>query len=103
MTQPVAIDIPKDELAEFCQDHSIGRLSLFGSVLNDDFTANSAVDIFAEFQPSYTPGWACIVHLEEELELLIGRRVNLKCAELLNDDSVQQILNTALVLYGPPL
>lgn len=103
MTQSVAIDIPKDELAEFCQDHSIGRLSLFGSVLNDELTPKSTVDIFVEFQPWYTPGWACIVHLEEELETLIGRRVNLKCPELLNDNSIQQILNIALVLYGPPL
>ncbi|HEY9674832.1 MAG TPA: nucleotidyltransferase domain-containing protein [Waterburya sp.] len=101
MTQLVAINFSKDELAEFCQNHSISRLSLFGSALNDDVTPKSAVDLFAEFQPWYTPGWACIVHLEEELEVLIGRRVNLTCPELLADDSVQQILETASVLYSP--
>ena len=101
MTQLVALNISKDELAEFCQDHCIGRLSLFGSALNDEVTPKSAVELFAEFQLWYTPGWACIVHLEEELEALIGRRVNLTCPELLADDSVQQILETASVLYGP--
>jgi hypothetical protein len=100
MTQLVAINIPKDELVEFCQNHAIGRLSLFGSALDNGFTPKSTVDVFVEFQPWYIPGWACIVHLAGELEVLIGCRVNLTCPQLLNDDSLPQILDTALVLYG---
>mgnify|MGYP005660296509 CR=1 FL=1 len=34
----VAIDIPTDEIAAFCQRHAIHTLSLFGSVIRDDFT-----------------------------------------------------------------
>jgi len=46
--------VPLDDhyLADFCQRHRIRRLSLFGSVLRDDFDLNqSDIDFLAEFEP----------------------------------------------------
>ncbi|HEY4592442.1 MAG TPA: nucleotidyltransferase domain-containing protein, partial [Thermoanaerobaculia bacterium] len=37
--------IPKTQLAEFCRRNHIRRLSLFGSVLRDDFGPQSDIDI----------------------------------------------------------
>jgi len=31
------IELPKDKIASFCKKHHILKLSLFGSVLRDDF------------------------------------------------------------------
>ena len=39
------VAIPKDKLAEFCRRNRIRRLSLFGSVLRDDFGPESDVDV----------------------------------------------------------
>ena len=54
------LSIPKDEIAEFCQRCHIRRLSLFGSVIRDDFGPDSDVDVLVELEPGHTPGWGAI-------------------------------------------
>ena len=39
------IDIPEDKIAEFCRRNGIQCLSLFGSVLRDDFAPESDIDV----------------------------------------------------------
>ena len=53
---PVAID--PERLADFCRRHHVARLSLFGSVLRDDFMPESDVDMLVEFETGRTPGWS---------------------------------------------
>jgi predicted nucleotidyltransferase len=50
------INIPKDSLAEFCRRNHVRRLSLFGSVLREDFGPDSDVDILVEFEPGTRVG-----------------------------------------------
>jgi hypothetical protein len=50
------IEIPKDQIADFCRRHHIRKLSLFGSVLRDDFGPESDVDVLVEFEPGRVPG-----------------------------------------------
>jgi uncharacterized protein len=45
MTQDVLIS--KSEIAAFCRRHHIRKLSLFGSLLRDDFGLKSDVDVFS--------------------------------------------------------
>ncbi len=45
------IAIPQAAIAEFCQRHRIRKLSLFGSVLRDDFRPDSDIDVLVEFEP----------------------------------------------------
>lgn len=78
-TKQLQIAIPKEELAQFCQRHYIRKLSLFGSVLRDDFTPESDIDFLVEFEPGKTPGYFKIVSMEMELsELLEGRKIDLR-------------------------
>ena len=39
------IEIPREKIADFCQRHHIRKLSLFGSVVRDDFGPNSDIDV----------------------------------------------------------
>ena len=43
------IDIPEVAATEFCQQWNITELSLFGSVLRDDFRPGSDMDVLVEF------------------------------------------------------
>ena len=54
---PARIDIPREEIAEFCRRHRVRRLALFGSVIRDDFTPKSDVDVLVEFEPGYAAGF----------------------------------------------
>ncbi|MDA1278144.1 MAG: nucleotidyltransferase domain-containing protein [Verrucomicrobia bacterium] len=51
------IQIDREKIAEFCRSRGIRKLSLFGSVLRDDFDpALSDVDVLAEFEPDALKG-----------------------------------------------
>ena len=72
----VKLDIPQKKIAEFCRRHHINQLSLFGSVLHDDFRPDSDVDVLVEFEPGHVPGFE-FFGMEAELSEIIGRRVEL--------------------------
>lgn len=71
------IEIPKEQLARFCQTHRIQRLSLFGSVLGDEFGPDSDVDVLVEFKPGTRIGLIRLMSLEFELGEILGRKVDL--------------------------
>ena len=49
------VTIPKETIADFCRRHRIRRLSLFGSILREDFGAESDVDVLVEFETGKVP------------------------------------------------
>ena len=51
MSQQLKINIPQKQLDEFCQRRHISKLALFGSVLRNDFNAESDIDVLVEFEP----------------------------------------------------
>ena len=71
------IDIPKKRIAEFCRRHRIQSLSLFGSVLSDDFGPDSDVDVLIEFKPGTRIGLFRLTGLQFELAEILGRNVDL--------------------------
>ena len=68
--------LPKDELERFCRRNHIRRMSLFGSILRDDFRPDSDVDVLVEFETGQTPGLAFFL-LPQQLEPIFGRPVDL--------------------------
>jgi uncharacterized protein len=99
MERTLPIQIPRDELAEFCQHHHIRKLSLFGSVLRDDFTDDSDVDFLVEFEPGKSPGYIGLAGMEIELGEMIKRKVDLRTAAELSRYFRQDVLNEAVVQY----
>jgi predicted nucleotidyltransferase len=70
------IPIDRERIAEFCRRNDLRRLALFGSVLRDDFTSESDVDVLIEVGPG-TPKGFDFFGLELELEAILGRKVDL--------------------------
>jgi predicted nucleotidyltransferase len=94
------ITVPHDELAAFCRRHHIRKLSLFGSVLRDDFRPDSDVDVLVEFEPGHSVGWE-IVDMEDELSKLFGgHKVDLVQKEFLYWRLRDRILDSAEVQYA---
>lgn len=95
------IVIPKDKIADFCRRHHIRRLSLFGSVLRDDFRPDSDVDVLVEFEPGHTPGFFRLFDMEEELsDMLGGRKVEMNTPKCLSRYFRQEVLETAETQYA---
>jgi predicted nucleotidyltransferase len=71
------IDIPYERIAAFCRKWKITELALFGSVLREDFRPDSDVDVLVTFAPDHRWTFFDLVHMEEELSAILGRRVDL--------------------------
>ena len=93
------ISIPKDRIAEFCVRNRVRRLSLFGSVLREDFGPDSDVDILVEFEPGTRVGLIRLSGLEIELGNIVGRKVDLNTPGFLSKYYRDQILTEADVQY----
>ena len=88
------IPIDQAEVAAFCRRHAIRRLALFGSVLRDDFTPASDVDVLVEFEPGHVPGLA-FFSMEAELSAILGRKVDLNTPGFLSRYFRDQVLAEA--------
>ena len=99
------LSIAPEQLADFCKQHHILELSLFGSVLRDDFRADSDIDILVIFDRSANPRLSLmdLVGMEYQLEEMVGREVDLieKRSIIDSDNWIRRknILNTAQVIY----
>lgn len=92
------IPIPHEEIAAFCRRHHIRRLALFGSVLRDDFTDESDVDVLVEFDPDHIPGFA-FFDMQDELSVMFGRTVDLNTAGFLSPYFRDEVLSEAEDVY----
>jgi uncharacterized protein len=92
------IDIPYDEIEAFCQRHHIRKLSLFGSILRDDFSPESDVDVLVEFEPEHIPGLKFIA-MQRELSEILGREVDLNTYGFLSRYFRDKVVAMAEVIY----
>jgi predicted nucleotidyltransferase len=93
------IEIQKEKLVEFCQKHHIRKLALFGSVLRDDFTPESDIDVLVEFEPGRTPGLAFFT-MQDELSQILGYRVDLNTPGFISQYFREQVMREASVQYA---
>ena len=92
------IEVSPEVIADFCRRHHIRRLALYGSVLRDDFTSHSDVDVLVAFEPGMTPGLA-FFGMQDELSELLGRKVDLNTPAFLSRYFRDQVLREAKVVY----
>lgn len=78
------IEVDHESIAEFCARNGIHRLSFFGSVLRDDFTPESDVDVLVEFLPDKTVGYFGMARMERDQTSIIGRRVDFRTPQELS-------------------
>ncbi len=94
------VEISKDKIADFCRRNHICKLSLFGSVLGDDFGADSDVDVLVEFEPGHVPGLR-FIRMQEELSTLFGgRKVDMLTPGFINRRIRSRVLAEAEVQYA---
>ena len=98
---PIRID--REKLAEFCRARGIRRLSVFGSVLREDFDPErSDVDVLAEFEPGALKGIGFrYFAYGEELAAILGHKVDF-CSRL-NKYIEASVRQEAVPIYEPRL
>jgi predicted nucleotidyltransferase len=95
----LAIRIDSQQIAAFCRERGIRKLSLFGSVLRADFDpAASDVDVVVEFLPGVRPGLKFFGY-GDELAAILGHKVDFNTPDWLSKYSREEVLREALPLY----
>ena len=94
------IEIDHDGIAEFCRRNRIHRLSFFGSVLRDDFSPTSDVDVLVEFAPAAAIGLFEFVGMQDELSQLLGHHVDLHTPASLSHFFRESVVSSAEVAYA---
>ena len=85
MNNKIQTGILGENIAEFCRKHHIRKLSLFGSVLREDFRPESDVDVLVEFKLGHVPGFIRLASMELELSKLFGgRKVDINTVQCLS-------------------
>ncbi len=95
-----AVELPMDEIAELCKRYHVTELSLFGSVLRDDFRPDSDVDILVTFEENAPIGLFEFVDLQDALAKSLGRRVDLVSKRGLKSIIRDDVLTSARVIYA---
>lgn len=95
------IEIPIEAIRDFCRKWKVAELSLFGSVLREDFGPESDVDVLVAFEPSANWSYFELFDMQDALEEMIGRQVDLvPKGGLKNPFRRAEILGTRKVLYA---
>ena len=94
------IQIDEERLAEICRQFHVQELALFGSVLRDDFRNDSDIDVLVEYEPDAVVGLFHHFKLEEALEQVLGRNVDLIPKGGLRSILKDEVLRTAEIIYA---
>jgi predicted nucleotidyltransferase len=99
---PSGVALPAERVAAFCEKWGVRELSLFGSVLREDFGEGSDVDVLVALAPGVSMTFEGFLAMRDELSKLFGGRdVDLVERRLVtNPFRRHDILTTRRVVYA---
>ena len=71
------VEASREEVAAFCERWQVTQLAIFGSALREDFGPESDIDLLVSFEDSARHTLFDMVRMEEELESIFGRQIDL--------------------------
>lgn len=95
----IPIDLPIDHIQAICAQYPIKTLSLFGSILREDFNTQSDVDVLIEFLPDARVTYFDLIDIQDQLAQLIGREVDVLTPNALSPYFRDEVMKQAVVLY----
>lgn len=92
------------QVEELCRKYDVIELGIFGSVLRDDFNAESDIDFLVRFKDDDTGPWMNkVTGLEGDLSTLLGRKVDVVTRKGVeasrNSIRRKDILDSTLIIY----
>jgi predicted nucleotidyltransferase len=93
------LNLPQTELAALCRRFAVRELAVFGSVLREDFRADSDIDLLVEFEPEAAVGLFTVARMQRELSALLHREVDLVLKAGLKPLIREDVLRTSQIIY----
>ena len=90
-------------LDQFCQKYKITELSVFGSILREDFNFDSDIDLLIKFDPKAHISLMDMIKIENEFKILLKRNIDLVSKKAIENSKNwirrQNILDNAEIIY----
>ncbi|NJN92853.1 MAG: nucleotidyltransferase family protein [Anaerolineales bacterium] len=96
----VKVEIPQEQLTDFCHRYHVRELALFGSVLRDDFRPDSDIDVLVEFEPEARITLLTLSGMQIELAEILQRPVDLVLRDSLKPLIRESVLSSAETIYA---
>jgi uncharacterized protein len=97
------LGLSNQEIVNLCHQWGITKMALFGSILRDDFRADSDIDLLITFAPNARQGLLTLAKIKHELESRLNRSIDLvpEASIQMSDNWIRQreILNSAQTIY----
>ena len=71
------IDLDAPQIQQFRHRWKITELNVFGSILTDQFGPDSDIDMLVDYEPDAEWDLFDEMHMHDELERILGRRVDI--------------------------
>ena len=97
--QPLRRKGIENELLHLCETQDIVLLVVFGSFIRGEQTRTSDVDIAIEFDPHKPKSLFDLIHVEDELSRIFGRKADVGILSSLNPYIIDTIKEGMRVIY----
>ncbi len=98
------IQLDSEAIRSFCRRWKIRELSVFGSILRDDFRPDSDIDFLVDYEDDAEWDLFDSLHMQKDLEEILGRQVDVVDRFAIEHDANRfirrQVLATAELVYG---
>lgn len=94
------IKVSPEKLEAFCHRYQVRHMSLFGSVLRDDFQAESDVDVLVQFDPDARVSFITLGKMKRELATIFQRPIDLVPQDGLKSVIREEVLSSAREVYA---
>jgi len=100
---PHGLTLPRESLTKLCQHWQIIELSLFGSILREDFNVDSDIDVLVKFSEEARITFFDLDVIEEQLSQVFHRPVDVVTKQAIeqshNPIRRKNILDNSKVIY----
>jgi len=90
-----------DKVRKLCEQHYVSQLSVFGSILTDEFDKNSDIDLLVDFSNIDLQNYADnYFSLKQSLEKIFSRQVDLLENKAINNPYLRRSIDSSKrILY----
>ena len=94
------IEVDSEKIEEFARRFGVQELALFGSVIREDFSPDSDVDVLVTFLPGTKVSLFDLVDMTDQLAQILGRPVDLVTKQGLKPLIRQSVIDSSRVIYA---
>ena len=89
----------KEKLLKICEGNGISLMAIFGSFIKGEENKRSDIDIAIEFSHKSHKDLFDLIHIEDELKKILGRKVDLGIFSAIKPHIIEDVKKQMLVIY----